>query len=360
MKVVGIICEYNPLHNGHVYHFNKIKDESKADIIICVMSSSFSSRGDLSIFDKFTKTKQALSLGIDLIIELPIIYTVERADIFASYSVKILNMLKVSEIWIGSENNDLSLYEKYYNDNLIIDNKSDYSSSYKDKSNLNLLSNDILGYSYYKAIMDNKFDIKLKTIKRINNNYLDTNLNNTDIQSATSIRLNLNDIDKYTPSFVSNDKALLLDENKLFTYLKYRIISSSPSELKKIFFVDEGIEYKLADIKDYDDYNSYIDFLSGKRYSKTRIKRMLLYILLNITKDTANKALSDDILIRILGYNQSGKEYLNKIKKDIKIISNIKNGINNVYDIEINASKLLDSIFNIDIYNQEMKGPISI
>ena len=100
-------------------------------------------------------------VGIDLIIELPLIYTLERADIFASYSVKLLNMMKVNEIWIGSENNDLSLYEKYYNDNIIIDNKSDYSSSYKDKSNLNLLSNDILGYSYYKAIMDNKFDIKL-------------------------------------------------------------------------------------------------------------------------------------------------------------------------------------------------------
>ena len=275
MKIVGIICEYNPLHNGHIYHFNKIKDESKADIVICVMSSSFSSRGDLSIFDKFTKTKQALKLGIDLVIELPLIYTVERADIFASYSVKLLNLMRVDEIWIGSENNDITLYENYYNDN-IIDNKSDYSTSYKDKSNIDLKSNDILGFSYYKAINDNNFNIKLNTIKRINNDYLDTNLNDSSIQSATSIRLNLNDIDKYTPEYVYNDKNLILDENKLFDFLKYRIISSTPAELKNIFFVDEGIEYKLFDINKYNDYQSFIDYLSGKRYSKTRIKRMLL------------------------------------------------------------------------------------
>ena len=358
MKIVGIICEYNPLHNGHVYHFNKIKEESKADIVICVMSSSFSSRGDLSLFDKFTKSKQALLMGIDLLIELPLIYTVERADIFGDYSVKLLNMLNVNEIWIGSESNDISLYEKYYNENKNINNKEDYFTSFKAKSNIDLLSNDILGYSYYKSIKDNSFNIELKTIKRINNNYLDNNINDSNIQSALTIRNNLNNIDKYTPEYVYNDKDLILDENKLFEFLKYKILSSSIDELKNTFFVDEGIEYKLKDIIKYNDYSSFIDYLSNKRYSKTRIKRMLLYVLLNISKDIANKALNDELIVRILGYNSLGKEYLNKIKKNINIISNIKNGINTVYDIEINTSKLLDTIYNTNIYEKEMKGPI--
>ncbi len=360
MKIVGIICEYNPLHNGHLYHFNKIKEESKADIVICVMSSSFSSRGDLSIFDKFTKTKQALKLGIDLIVELPLIYTIQRADIFADNAVKILNNLNVSEIWIGSEANDISEYEKYYNNNEI-NNKDDYYTSYKDKANMDLLSNDILGFSYYKSIRDNKFNIELKTIKRIENNYLDKNLNNSSIQSALSIRNNIENIEKYTPEYVYNDKNLILDENKLFKYLKYKILSTSVNDLKSIFFVDEGLENKLYDIIDYDNYQDFIDYLSNKRYSKTRIKRMLTYVLLNITKDMANKAYEiDNSFVRILGYNDKGKAYLNSIKKNNTIYTNIKNNINQILDIEINTSKIIDIIYDTNIFDLEMNGPIKM
>ena len=360
MKIVGIICEYNPLHNGHLYHFNKIKEESKADIVICVMSSSFSSRGDLSIFDKFTKTKQALNLGIDLVVELPLIYTIQRADIFADNAVKILNNLNVSEIWIGSEANDISIYEKYYNNNEI-NNKDDYYTSYKDKANMDLLSNDILGFSYYKSIRDNKFNIELKTIKRIENNYLDKNLNNSSIQSALSIRNNIENIEKYTPEYVYNDKNLILDENKLFKYLKYKILSTSVNDLKTIYFVDEGLENKLYDIIDYDNYQDFIDYLSSKRYSKTRIKRMLTYVLLNITKDMANKAYEiDNSFVRILGYNDKGKAYLNSIKKNNTIYTNIKNNINQILDIEINTSKIIDIIYDINIFDLEMNGPIKM
>lgn len=359
MKKIGIICEYNPLHNGHVYHFNKIKSESKADIIICVMSSSFSSRGDLSLFDKFTKTKQALNLGIDLIVELPLIYTLQRADIFADNAVKILNLLKVDEIWIGSETNDLSLYEKYYN-NDIIDNKSDYSTSYKDKSNIDLLSNDILGYSYFKSIKNNNFNIKLNTIKRITNNYLDKNLNTSNIQSALSIRTNIDSIDKYTPDYVYNDKNKILDENTLFPYIKYKIITSSINKLNSLYFVDEGIEYKLKDIYKFNNYNDFIEYLSNKRYTKSRIKRMLIYILLNITKSKANDIYKNDInFIRILGYNTIGKQYLSSIKKNINIYTNIKNNINQILDIELNTSKLIDTIYNTNIFTLEQNKPIT-
>ena len=83
MKIVGLITEYNPLHNGHVYHYNQVKEKSGADIIISVTSSSFTMRGDLSLFNKFDKTNQALNMGIDLIIELPLIYTIQRGDIFS-------------------------------------------------------------------------------------------------------------------------------------------------------------------------------------------------------------------------------------------------------------------------------------
>ena len=90
MKIVGLITEYNPLHNGHIHHINEVKKLSNADVLITVMSSSFTMRGDLSLFDKFTKTKQALKAGCDIVIELPLIYAIERADIFAKNAVLLL------------------------------------------------------------------------------------------------------------------------------------------------------------------------------------------------------------------------------------------------------------------------------
>nr|MCR5349769.1 nucleotidyltransferase family protein [Acholeplasmatales bacterium] len=150
MKIVGLITEYNPLHNGHVYHFNEVKKLSNADLVICVTSSSFTMRGDLSLFDKFTKTNQSLNMGIDLVIELPLIYTIQRADIFSKNAVDILNLCNVDEIWIGSEENNIDVYKKYYEKLKSIDNKEDYDTSYKTKANINLLSNDTLGFFYYK------------------------------------------------------------------------------------------------------------------------------------------------------------------------------------------------------------------
>nr|MCR5113513.1 nucleotidyltransferase family protein [Acholeplasmatales bacterium] len=201
MKVVGLITEYNPLHNGHIHHINEVKRLSKADILITVMSSSFTMRGDLSLFDKFTKTIQALKAGTDIVIELPLIYAIERADIFAKNAVLLLNLAGVNEIWIGSEENDTSIYEKYYLEQNNINNKDDYSTSYKNKTNIELKSNDILGYSYYKAIKDYNLNINLYTIKRINSDYLDQKPSDDLITSALSIRKNLDLLNKYTPSF---------------------------------------------------------------------------------------------------------------------------------------------------------------
>ena len=361
MKIVGLIVEYNPLHNGHIHHINEVKAKSNADLIVAVMSSSFTMRGDLSLFNKFEKTKQALTSGIDLVIELPLVYSIERADIFSDNAVKILNLLNVNEIWIGSENNDLSIYEDYYKKENEIDNKEDYSNSYKNKSNIDLLPNDLLGYFYFKSIKNNNFNIELKTIKRINSNYLDEKPSDKFITSSLSIRNDISLLDEYTPKYVSDNKNNILDENSIFKYLKYRILSSDKCELKEIFFVDEGLENKLETIKNYPDLNSFINSLVSKRYTKTRIKRMLVYIFLNIKKNDINEIYSNDIdFIRVLGYSDNGKNYLSEIKKNLNIYTNIKEGINKALDIELKASKILDAIYNNDLFKLEQKGPVKI
>ena len=356
MKITGVIAEYNPLHNGHVYHFNNIK----SDLKILVMSSSFTMRGDLSLFNKFEKTKQALELGYDLVIELPFVYTLQRADIYAKNNIDILNLCNIDEIVIGSEENDIIKYEKYYKEFNQKDINMDDGISYKMASSklLPFKSNDILGFFYYKAIKDNKYNIDLKTIKRVGNDYLDKELKPT-YSSATSIRNNLKELDKYTPKYVSDKKYLILDENKLFTYLKYEINNKSTDELKEIFMVDEGLENKLKDVYEYNTLKDFISSLISKRYTETRIKRMLACVLLNIKKNDINKIYENKIdFIRVLGFNKEGKKYLNSIKKNVNIYTNIKEGINDVLDIELKISKILDTIFNIDLLSNEQSKPI--
>lgn len=361
MKIVGVIVEYNPLHNGHIYHIEQIKKQAKPDIIIAVMSSSMTMRGDLSLFDKFEKTNQALNNDIDIIIELPLALSMQRADIFAQNAVKLLNLANVDEIWIGSETNNIKLYDECYkkfNDEQI---NTDDGKSYKEATNdiFSLRSNDLLGYSYFKTIKDNNYNITLNTIERKSSNYLDQTPTDQNITSALSIRNNINIIEQYTPSYVYSCKDKIINENKLFDYLKYKILSTSTLELKKIFFVDEGLENKLHEIKDFYNLNSFIKHLTSKRYTSTRIKRMLMYILFNITKEDINKCNNEKIdFIRVLGFNKKGKDYLSKIKKDLKIYTNIKEGISNILDIELKVSKILDIIYNTNLLSNEQKAPI--
>ena len=361
MKVVGIIVEYNPLHNGHLIHINKVKKEAKADVIIACMSSSYSSRGDLSIFDKFEKTKQALKAGVDLVIELPFVYAVQRADIFASNAVDMLNLMHVDEIWIGSEENNIELYKeayKKYKKKPTLKNGESMKKATLDE--LPFKSNDLLGFFYYKRIMDLKYNITLHTIKREISNFLDTILHDEYIASSNAIRKNIEMINDYTPKFVSSSKKKMLFEEKLYKYTKYKIMSSNPDELNKIFMVDEGLENKIKkDILNYDDVNLYIDSLISKRYTKTRIKRMHAYITCNITKDEINDIYKAPIdTIRVLGYNSIGRKHLKKIKKDVKILTNIKEGINKVYDIELKITKLLDFIYERNLFSLEQGKPI--
>lgn len=369
MKKIGIIVEYNPLHNGHLYHFNNIPKNSD-DIIIAVMSSSLVNRGEISVFNKFDKTALALELGIDLIIELPSVYTIQSGEIFAKRAIEILNYVGVDSIYIGSESNDNSIYEKYYN----ALNKDKYNSSlksyldkgysYKSASQLAfeeygltpLLPNDSLGLFYYKAIYDNNYSIKLNTIKRTND--YSNPISNKSIASATAIRLNQEKIKDQVPLYVYNlyEEKGFIDTSKIFNYLKINIYNLN---LSNIFLIDEGFENSLKDIYKYDSYNDFLTSINTKRYSIARISRIMMNILFNIKKDEMDILNKENInFIRILGYSKKGKEYLNSIKHNKKIYTNIKEDINKTFDIELRISKILDTIYNLNLLKFEQKGPI--
>lgn len=357
MKIVGTIVEYNPLHNGHIYALNEIKKLSQADIIVAVLSGNFTMRGDLSIFDKFEKTRQALKAGIDLVIELPFVCTVQNADKFAQYAVKLLQLARVNELWIGSEMNDPTLYEKYYQSWKNSESQEKIKEllnqgySYKEASAsiIDLPSNDLLGFSYYKAIKEQNFNIQIHTILR-KGNY--NSLEITEFPSAYAIRNNLTLMDKHCPSYLDSSK--IRNKDLLFSYLKYRILSTSTKELKEIFLIEEGLENRLKDVSSFYSIEEFIESLSTKRYTKSRIQRILAYTLMNIKKEDMPTDLN---FLRVLGYSNQGQEYLKTIKKETAIYTNIKEGIHPILDLELKVTKLLDMIYSTSTFQLEQGKP---
>lgn len=361
MKIVGTIVEYNPLHNGHIYAINEIKKLSHADVVVAILSGNFTMRGDLSIFDKFEKTRQALQAGIDVVIELPFVCAVQNADRFAENAVKLLNLAMVSELWIGSESNNPKLYEECYQSWMVPTSQEKIKEllalgkSYKEAtaSIINLPSNDLLGFSYYKAIKETNYPISLHTIQRIGSY---DSLEAKEFASAYAIRNDLSLIPTHCPKYIRTD--LIRDTKLLFPYLKYKVLSSSLNQLKDIFFVEEGLENRIKEMSSYSSLEGYINFLSTKRYTKSRIQRMLYYILLSITKQDVKDI--EINFLRILGYSNLGKTYLNTIKKDVSIFTNIKEGLHPILDIELKITKILDMIYSSSTLNEEQGKPQEI
>ena len=329
---IGIICEYNPFHYGHLYHLNKIKELYPNSNIILVMSGWICERGDLSLIDKFKKADIALHYGIDLVVELPFKY-IQSADYFAKGAIEILNKLKCDTIVFGSESNDI---EELINlANIQLKNK-DYDKLVKEYMNsgvnyptamskaLKKLSgkdintpNDLLGLSYVKEIIKNKYSIKPVTIKRTNN-YNSKEIEGK-IASATSIReliKNKKRFKKYVPNYSYKYLNNTIFLNDYFDYLKYKIICIND------LTIYQGVDDNLSNrIKKYtNDSNTLDELISNiktKRYTYNRLKRILVYVLLSLTKEDFNNL--DLEYIRILGFSNQGKKYLNSIKKDINI-----------------------------------------
>ncbi len=358
MKIVGTIVEYNPLHTGHIYAIEEIKKQSQADVLVAVISGNFTMRGDLSLFDKFEKTRQALRAGIDLVIELPFVCAVQNADFFANNAIQLLHLAHVSEVWIGSEANNPSLYDAYYQKWLEPESQKKIKElialgkSYKEAtaSIIQLSSNDILGFSYYKAIQKNNLPISLHTIKRIGS--FDS-LKAEQFASAYAIRSDLSLMNTYCPPYVQSK--FIRDKTLLFPFLKYQIMNSSINDLRNIGFVEEGLEHKVKEIFAFASIDAFVEYLSTKRYTKSRIQRMLAYILFNIKKDDIPTDLN---FLRILGYSRMGQAHLGSIKKKASIFTNIKEGLHPILDIEIKISKIMDIIYSSSLMKKEQGKPI--
>lgn len=325
MKVCGLIAEYNPFHNGHNEHLRQAKELSGADVFIVAMSPNFVQRGEPSIMGKERRVHAAIDNGVDLVVEIPTIYAVESADIFAYAALHLLNDLKVDCIVFGTESGDTNTFINKFAkkdfasprmDEIIQDYLAKGYSYPKAKSEASKIvndfylenPNDILGYSYLKVIHREKLNIKPLCYIRDNNEKC---LGKSgEFSSALSIRNALK------TNIDTRREYNFLDD--YFDILKYRLEVATSEELKKIHLVEEGIENLLKkSIRKASNMSELINLCTSKRYSGARIKRTIIHILLNTSKDFAAIQLKEKPpYVRILGSSPNGRKYLASIRKD--------------------------------------------
>ena len=376
MKKVGIICEYNPFHNGHVYHLQKVREMFKDALIVLVMSGNFTERGDVSIINKWDKTKIALAYGVDLIVELPFPFACESADTFAMGAIKILSLLDVDYLVFGSESDDIKTLENLVNVQLYnteyeklvkeyLDLGNNYPASVS-KALLNLTNqhitspNDLLGLCYIKQIKKQDSKIIPLTIKRTSD--FNSSELNENIVSAKAIRKALNesiDIKNYVPVEVFNYlKQYQNFQDNYFKLLKYKIISDI-DELDKYQDVSEGIDKRIKKyILSASSYQDLIEKVKTKRYTYNRLNRMFLHIILGYTKEKSQK-FKEITYIRLLGFNILGREYIKKLKKEttFPIITNYSDLEDEMLSYELRTSFIYSEIIENDsLKNIELKS----
>ncbi|OOP73937.1 nucleotidyltransferase [Clostridium beijerinckii] len=394
--LTGIITEYNPFHKGHEYHLSKAKSDTNADGIVCVMSGNFMQRGIPAIIDKWRRAEMAIKNGVDLVLELPLVYSISSAEHFAFGSVSLLNSLGVIDhLYFGSEEGNVSIlediakvlvseplrYKKLLKDNLDLGLPFHLSraNALKDYLNSNKLldtisnSNNILGIEYIKSLIRLNSSIVPKTIKREGSLYNDINISAL-FASATSIRKHLkekslNDLTDIIPKAsydilldLSSSKYPFIFEEDTFKYIKYKLLTNERS-LSNLPDVSEGIDNKiLKEILRSNSLNELILNSKSKRYTYTRISRILLQSFLNLEDfDLLNLSKSPVPYARVLAFNSTGQRILKSIKTNSSINLITKVPRNNQCDhlkIDILGTKAY-SLLNpkVNPMDDYLKGP---
>lgn len=386
-EVLGIIAEYNPFHNGHLYHIQKTKELTGAKYVVCVMSGNFVQRGNTSIVDKWSKAKMALANGVDLVLELPTVYSVSSAESFAMGAVKILENLKVVDtLSFGTETQDFAALNNIAN--VITEEPKEYTNLLKeelkkgisfpkarenaliqylndDKRYKNILNNpnNILGVEYLKALKKLKSNITPVAIKREKVYYNDNSIVD-EFASATGIRKLVANRDfdgliKVVPRTcydiikkefeVGN---IVFDIQKYEKEIFYALRKMSISEIAELPDVSEGLENSIKNAANFcNNINDFINIVKTKRYTQTRIQRILIFALLGITKKDVQAAKKVVPYARVLGFNQKGKLLLSGIAQNnpkMQVITSVKRFLDH------NTNRTYKRMLEIDIFGTDV------
>ena len=336
MKILAIICELNPFHNGHKYLLERAKKLSGADSTLCIMSGNFTQRGEMCIFDKYIRAEHAILGGADCVIQLPAPFSVAPAEVFAKGAIKILSQIpEVTTLAFGCEsgteqgliNSARLLIEETDKFKIKLNEMlacgESYIKSYATAfetcgGDRHLVSNpnDILGLEYTKAIIKANANIEILPIKRIGAGYNDDKLIEN-YSSATAIRRNLNGIETKNnlPEFVYESIKYANDSKELDNFLRYSLFKATTDDLKRIYGCAEGLENKLKSLENA-PIEEIIEKATSKRYSSSRIRRILCANALGLYCDDCEKFLSGDLYIKPLAVKkQCADTFLSALAK---------------------------------------------
>ncbi len=416
MKICAIICEYNPLHYGHFYHIQKAKELSGCDAVMCIQAGNFTQRGEPAITNKYVRARMAIEAGADIVVQIPTAYCCSSAEIFAMAGVKIANSFEnVTHLAFGCETENYELLKeisKYF-----VNEPKEYKErlkKYLDAGNslpvsrskaieelmkedkvifseitetLNILTkpNNILAIEYLKALQKTKSKIEPVFTTRSNSDYNSADLNGKD-SSATAIRTRLltkqkvGSIKKLIPPFTYKllkediDVYGLPDLDLYNDLCSYVVKTSSSTEYKNVYDVSEGIENRFLDsAKKFKDFNELLLDVKTKRYTYTRLKRIVLRLLLKIDKDIVSQIYKMEKLpfIKVLAFNAEKKDFLSNISADTNLIirnSNIVKNPTSEYKTLAEIEDRANAVFNMllrksknipnfapDLYTQSIK-----
>lgn len=397
MGTVGLVTEYNPFHNGHLYHLEQAKLITNSEYSIAVMSGNFLQRGEPALVDKWTRAKMAVDNGVDLVLELPVIYSCQSAEFFSYGAVKLLNSLGVVDsICFGSELGEVSplvsianiLLDEPYEYKLLLRDELDKGLSYPKSRSIalmnllqqnNLLStykledilnnpNNILSIEYIKALLQLRSSIKPYTIRRIANHYSTKELTGS-ISSATAIResiFNSNDLMTVRDTLPNASYESLRDFLVKFkgfniidnfdSILLYKLRIEGTKVLSLLFDIDEGLEnrfYKFASSSS--SIKEILDLVNTKRYTYTRLQRIMCHLLIGVYREEIEFLHGHGPqYIRVLAMNNKGIKLLNEIKNksDLPIITKFADHgkfNNSILDKMIDIDKKATDIYFLGI-----------
>ena len=372
-NIVAIVCEYNPFHNGHLYQIREVKKKIEADYIVAIMTGNFVQRGEPSFINKWNKAKLALKNEVDMVVELPTIYSTGSASIFAEGAIKVIKEMGIiTHIAFGVEDNDRSaltlianklleedkiyketlrnelnvgnsfpkareeaLIQSLENDKLfraeIIKLKGEDAIEAELKKIRGVLgkSNNILAIEYLKAIKQNKVDIEPLFIERVGNDYLEENITG-EYSSGTAIRnaIRNNELTQITKTMPVNVVEEIMEyvKNKSYTngledlndIIIYKLRTLTAKELSNVPDVVEGLENLI--IEEANKTNDIIELVNNvksKRYTQSRIQRILINVVLGITKKDIELSKKVKPYIRVLGITEKAKELLSEINGNV-------------------------------------------
>lgn len=336
MKTIGIICEYNPFHNGHAHQLYTLAQEHSDALRICIMSGSFVQRGEPAIFSKFDRARWAILGGADIVIELPTLYSLGSAQLFGTGAIRMVKALHIDALSFGSETANLdalvdiakrmdcestqAVLRTYINEGM------SYGSAFRKALDTEILNtpNALLGLEYIRAGLNYHPTLKYMPILRISNHH-EANITK-DFPSGTALRKlitnmaagsNNCNINSIVPKTIADDMTNIISNGAYVNYNRYYDIihslsrRTSTTKLESFGEFNEGIEHLWCKAAQQPTWNLAMEHIKSKRYTYARLQRMGAYLTLGIQKDLLQRAMQEaPQYARLLAFNNRGRRWL--------------------------------------------------